>query len=460
MQVGNFMNYLQRDMLIVTPGDRSDIILASLASQLSSSYPHVSGILLTGGIELPDSMRRLMEGWTGAPVPILSVGTATYETLQELAKLHGKIAPEDHRKIGAAMDAFAEAVDKDALVNRIFDFRTDRVTPMMFEFNLAQQAQRHRMRIVLPEGEELRILRAAEALCERGIADIILLGDAAAIQEKIRNLNLKLDGVTIIQPTASALFETYADRYYELRKAKGATPELARERMNDATYFGTMMVHMGDADGMVSGSVNTTAHTIRPAFEIIKTKPGTSIVSSVFFMCLKDRILAFGDCASIRTFRRTACRHRRQLGPYRAGVRRRSVRRHAFLLHGDVRARANPWTAGRRSRPARPRSRLRASARRAHPVRRGHRSRRRPYEGSAPGCRSCLRVHLPRPQHGEQHLQGRSAGQWTQAGHRSVLQGSPPVNDLSRGCTVPDIVNTVMITAIQAQAEKGLVTLE
>lgn len=152
MQVGNFMNYLEQDLLIVTPGDRSDIILASLTSHLSSTYPNIAGILLTGGIDLPESMQKLMEGWTGIPVPILSVKGATYDTCQELLKLHGKISPEDYRKISVALDAFSEGVDKETLVNKIFNFRSDRVTPMMFEFNLAEQAQKHRMRIVLPKG--------------------------------------------------------------------------------------------------------------------------------------------------------------------------------------------------------------------------------------------------------------------------------------------------------------------
>lgn len=143
-----------------------------------------------------------------------------------------------------ALDAFSEGVDKETLVNKIFNFRSDRVTPMMFEFNLAEQAQKHRMRIVLPEGEELRILRAAESLCERGIADIILLGDTDAIQEKIKKFGLKLQDATIIQPTASPRFNAYAQQYYEMRKSKGLTLEQAQERMQDSTYFGTMMVQM------------------------------------------------------------------------------------------------------------------------------------------------------------------------------------------------------------------------
>ena len=306
MQVGNFMNYLEQDLLIVTPGDRSDIILASLTSHLSSTYPNIAGILLTGGIDLPESMQKLMEGWTGIPVPILSVKGATYDTCQELLKLHGKISPEDYRKITVALDAFSEGVDKETLVNKIFNFRSDRVTPMMFEFNLAEQAQKHRMRIVLPEGEELRILRAAESLCERGIADIILLGDTDAIQEKIKKFGLKLQDATIIQPTASPRFNAYAQQYYEMRKSKGLTLEQAQERMQDSTYFGTMMVQIGDADGMVSGAVPTPSVPLLKSSRRSRIPPSfracSSCASRIASLCSATaRSILIPQPASLRT---------------------------------------------------------------------------------------------------------------------------------------------------------------
>ena len=461
MQVGNFMNYLEQDLLIVTPGDRSDIILASLTSHLSSTYPNIAGILLTGGIDLPESMQKLMEGWTGIPVPILSVKGATYDTCQELLKLHGKISPEDYRKITVALDAFSEGVDKETLVNKIFNFRSYRVTPMMFEFNLAEQAQKHRMSIVLPEGEELRILRAAESLCERGIADIILLGDTDAIQEKIKKFGLKLQDATIIQPTASPRFNAYAQQYYEMRKSKGLTLEQAQERMQDSTYFGTMMVQIGDADGMVSGAVNTTAHTIRPAFEIIKTKPDTSIVSSVFFMCLKDRILVFGDCAvnpnptasqladiaisSAHTARVFGVEPRVAMLSYSTGssgkgeavdevieaTKLAHERAPELLLDGPIQydAAIDPEVA-RTKAPTSPVA--------------GHAS---------------VFIFPDLNTGNNTYKAVQRAANALAIG--PVLQGlNKPVNDLSRGCTVPDIINTVMITAIQAQAEKGLITLK
>ena len=410
MQVGNFMNYLEQDLLIVTPGDRSDIILASLTSHLSSTYPNIAGILLTGGIDLPESMQKLMEGWTGIPVPILSVKGATYDTCQELLKLHGKISPEDYRKITVALDAFSEGVDKETLVNKIFNFRSDRVTPMMFEF---------------------------------------------------KKFGLKLQDATIIQPTASPRFNAYAQQYYEMRKSKGLTLEQAQERMQDSTYFGTMMVQIGDADGMVSGAVNTTAHTIRPAFEIIKTKPDTSIVSSVFFMCLKDRILVFGDCAvnpnptasqladiaisSAHTARVFGVEPRVAMLSYSTGssgkgeavdevieaTKLAHERAPELLLDGPIQydAAIDPEVA-RTKAPTSPVA--------------GHAS---------------VFIFPDLNTGNNTYKAVQRAANALAIG--PVLQGlNKPVNDLSRGCTVPDIINTVMITAIQAQAEKGLITLK
>lgn len=297
MQVHNFLDYVTQDNLIITPGDRADIVLASIASRLSSAYPDISGVLLTGGIRLPQSVHQLIEGWTGVPVPVLLTESHTYKTVQVLSQLYGRIQPGDLRKINTALGLFERYINGKEIGNRIVTTRPTRITPMMFEFELLERAKQNKMRVVLAEGEEERILRAADILLRREVADIILLGDAGKIGTKIGELGLDLDGARIIQPDRAPQFDDYAHTYYELRKAKGINEEQARDRMLDPTYFATMMVYKDDADGMVSGSINTTAHTIRPAFEFIKTKKGCSIVSSVFLMCLKDRVLAFGDCA-------------------------------------------------------------------------------------------------------------------------------------------------------------------
>ena len=297
MHVDNFLGYLAKDQLIVTPGDRTDILLASIASRLSSSKPDIAGVLLTGGIRPSAEVSSLIEGWTGAPLPVLLTDQHTSKAFMSLQEIYGLIEPTDTRKINTVLGLYDHYVNGKEISARLNMTKPGRMTPMMFELNLIERAKANKMRIVLAEGEEPRILQATDILLRREVADIILLGNEDKINKLARELHLDVSKATIIDPTTSPKFEDYAATYAELRKAKGVTIERARDVMSDATYFATMMVKKDDADGMVSGAVNTTAHTIRPAFEFIKTKPGYSVVSSVFLMCLKDRVLVFGDCA-------------------------------------------------------------------------------------------------------------------------------------------------------------------
>ncbi len=297
MHVDNFLDYLAKDQLIVTPGDRTDILLASIASRLSSSKPDIAGVLLTGGIRPSAEVSSLIEGWTGAPLPVLLTEQHTSKAFMSLQEIYGLIEPTDTRKINTVLGLYDHYVNGKEISARLNMTKPGRMTPMMFELNLIERAKANKMRIVLAEGEEPRILQATDILLRREVADIILLGNEDKINKLARELHLDISKATIIDPVTSPKFEDYAATYAELRKAKGVTIERARDVMSDATYYATMMVKKDDADGMVSGAVNTTAHTIRPAFEFIKTKPGYSVVSSVFLMCLKDRVLVFGDCA-------------------------------------------------------------------------------------------------------------------------------------------------------------------
>ena len=297
MHVDNFLGYLAKDQLIVTPGDRTDILLASIASRLSSSKPDIAGVLLTGGIRPSAEVSSLIEGWTGAPLPVLLTDQHTSKAFMSLQEIYGLIEPTDTRKINTVLGLYDHYVNGKEISARLNMTKPGRMTPMMFELNLIERAKANKMRIVLAEGEEPRILQATDILLRREVADIILLGNEDKINKLARELHLDISKATIIDPATSPKFEDYAATYAELRKAKGVTIERARDVMSDATYYATMMVKKDDADGMVSGAVNTTAHTIRPAFEFIKTKPGYSVVSSVFLMCLKDRVLVFGDCA-------------------------------------------------------------------------------------------------------------------------------------------------------------------
>ncbi len=456
MQVHNFLDYLNDGNLVITPGDRTDIILAALASRVSSACPDIAGVLLTGGLRLPVNVAQLLEGWTGVPVPVLLTEAHTYKTVQMLSELYGRIEPENMQKINTALGHFDRHVNSKEIAKRIITDKPTRVTPMMFEFDLIEKARQSKMRIVLAEGQEERILRATDILIRRGVAEVILLGNADSIGKRIADLGLDLSGARIIQPDLSPQFEDYANTYYELRKAKGMTPEQARERMIDSTYFATMMVHKNDADGMVSGAVNTTAHTIRPAFEFIKTKPNCSIVSSVFLMCLKDRVLAFGDCAvnpnpTAQQLAEIAIAsaHTAEVFGIEPRVAMLSYSTGSSGKGADV---ENVIEATRIAKELAPDLLLEG-----------------PIQYDAAIDPEVARTKLP-----DSQVAGRATvfifpdlntGNNTyKAVQRAadavaigpVLQGlNKPVNDLSRGCTVADIVNTVAITAVQAAAEKS-----
>ena len=214
-------------------------------------------------------------------------------------RVRGPITKDSGRKIETAHRAFAEQVDQAALLSAIDVPDSEVRTPLMFEYQLLQRARLDRQRIVLPESQDDRILQAAAILLRRGVADLTLLGEENKVRARASALGLDLDTASIVSPLDPDLVEKFAVAYADSRAHKGMTVERAREIVTDISYFGTLMVHLGLADGMVSGAVNTTAHTIRPALELIKTKPGVSTVSSVFLMCLADRVLVYGDCAVI-----------------------------------------------------------------------------------------------------------------------------------------------------------------
>lgn len=462
MQPSNFLKQLQQGLLIITSADRTDIILASLASRLSMTYSDIAGIILTGKLELSPYITCLLNGWHAVPVPILTVPQNTYQAIMTLSELYGKINDSDTRKIHTALAIFEQHADNNAISQRIIKRTSDKISPKMFEFKLIEQARRHKMRIVLPEGTEDRILKAAEVLSQREVADITLLGDIPTIHKKISDLGLSLQHVHLIQPNQNHhLFEDYVHTYYELRKHKGITLDDARDWMNDTTYFGTMMVYKNDVDGMVSGSTNTTAHTVRPAFEIIKTKPGASIVSSVFLMCMKDRILVFGDCAvnpnptatqladiaisSAQTAHVFGIPARVAMLSYSTGTSGKGIdvdivteatkiaheKAPNLILDGPIQydAAIDPEVAKTKA----------------------------PKSVVAGKATVFIFPDLNTGNNTYKAVQ-RAAGAIAIG---PILQGlKKPVNDLSRGCTVTDIINTVTITAIQAQAEQGLTTLD
>jgi phosphate acetyltransferase len=454
MNLPHFLDYIAEGTLIITPGDRSDVILGSLATSVSETYPNIAGLLLTGGLPLEPQMQRLIKGLQKkSPVPIFSVETDTYTTAMNASSVRAALTPENHRKIAAALGVFESHVNSTEIEDRIKVARSTRVTPIMFEYKLIERAKANRQHIVLPEGHEERILRASEILLNRQVVDITLLGNREAIGQQISHLGLNLEGVAIIDPLTSSLLESYARSFYELRKQKGISEQIASDMMTDVNYFGTMMVHKGAADGMVSGAVHPTGDTIRPALQIIRTRPDFSIVSSIFLMCLPDRVLVYGDCAV-------------NPDPTAAQLADIAISSAdtASIYEIEPRIAMCSYATGD-SGKGRDVDKVREATRIVR-ARRPDLKIEGPIQYDAAVDASVAKTKLP---------DSEVAGQATvfifpdlntgnnlyKAVQRSanavaigpILQGlNKPVNDLSRGCTIADIVNTVAITAIQAQA--------
>lgn len=298
MQLRNYLTHLRENSLVITPGDRADIILGALQAHTSANYPNISGIILTGGLIPEDSILRLIDGLSQI-VPIISVKEGTFGVTNKVGNIKSRIYKESKEKIMTSIAVSEKYMNLDGIAEKLINFTAKSITPKMFQYGLYKRAQQSRKRIVLPEGTDERILIATSRLLALDVVDITLLGNIDKIKTKIGNLGITLDlsKIEIIDPVNSERFLDYAETFYNLRKHKGVNMDMAKDMMADVSYFGTMMIHKGDADGMVSGAAHTTQHTIRPALQFIKTKPGVSVVSSVFFMCLEDRVSVFGDCA-------------------------------------------------------------------------------------------------------------------------------------------------------------------
>ena len=456
MQLSNFLPFIQNreGTLIITPGDRSDILLGALTAVASPGYSSIAGLVLTGGL-LPDkAIRDLLDGMK-LSLPILSVGKNTFDTAMEVNAIHSRITATDTRKISVALNLFQTHVDADRLMERITAERSTIMTPKMFEFRMLQRARANKQHIVLPEGAEERILRAAEILLKREVVDITLLGKERDVKEKIGLLGLQLPGVKFADPMDSPWSEDFANTYYELRKNKGITLDIARDTMRDGSYFGTMMVYKGLAAGMVSGSINTTQHTIRPALQFVKTKPGFSIISSVFFMCLEDHVLVYGDCAvnpnptaeELAEIAVTSAATARAFGiePYVAML---SYSTGASGQGEDVDKVSEATRLARARAPDLP---IEGPIQYDAAVDPGVARTKAPKSLVAGRATVLIFPDLNTGNNTYKAVQ-RSA---KAVAIGPIMQGMrKPVNDLSRGCTVTDIVNTVIITAIQAQAEQ------
>jgi phosphate acetyltransferase len=298
MQLRNYLTHLEENCLIITPGDRADIILGALQANISSNYPTIAGIVLTGGIIPEEPIVKLIEGLSQI-MPILSVEEGTFNIANKIGAVRSHMYADNKQKINTALNTFDKYIEVDKLTEKLITFENDGITPRMFQYALLKRAKKNRKHIVLPEGNDDRIITAAARLVAMDFVDLTILGDYDKIENKIIRLGLKVDieKFNIVNPVKSEYYKDFTDTLFELRKKKGLTYDMAEDMMGDVSYFGTMMVHKGLADGMVSGAAHTTQHTIRPALQFIKTKPGVSVVSSIFFMLLEDRVSIFGDCA-------------------------------------------------------------------------------------------------------------------------------------------------------------------
>ncbi len=298
MTAEHFLERLREGAAVITPGDRSDVVLAVASAHAAEGFPSVSALILNGGLPLHREIARLVTGLS-LRVPIIATELGTFATAGAVANTRGRVTTSSERKIDTALHLMDRHVDIGDLLQRLAIPIPTVTTPQMFAFQLMERARSDRKRIVLPEGDDDRILQAAGRLLRRGIAHLTILGDEGQVRSRAAELGVDLSAATVINPRTSELCEQFAEQYAELRKKKGVTVEQAREIIHDVSYFGTMLVHNDIVDGMVSGAAHTTAHTVRPAFEIIKTQPGVSTVSSIFLMCLSDRVLAYGDCAIV-----------------------------------------------------------------------------------------------------------------------------------------------------------------
>jgi len=297
LTLNNFLDYIAKDDLVIVPADRSDIILGLYGALHSTNYPSISAIVFPFDMKIHPNIQKLIEGLEGFKVPILSVESDTFATATNIMKVHSRLRVNSERKIALALGLFNESVDVKAIEAKIATTYNDVMTPQMFEYKLFDMARQNKKKIVLPESSDERILRATEILLRRDVAEIILLGDKKELRERYLRLGLDLSGATIINHFESEYIDEFVEVFYEKRKHKGLSRDAARDAMTHLSYFATMMVECGYADGMVSGAVHSTADTIRPALQIIKTKETVSIVSSVFFMCFETKVLVYGDCA-------------------------------------------------------------------------------------------------------------------------------------------------------------------
>jgi len=452
MHIEHLLKYIERGDLFITAGDRTDVILGIVSANYSKDFPSIAGVILTGGIELDGDFLKLLNGLKQFTIPIFWVEEDTYTTVMKLQKFEPYISFDNYRKIALALGVFSQYVQSGMIEQLISQkIAKDIMTPLMFEYRIFKKASSNRKRIVLPESLDERILQASEILLRRGVVDVILLGDQEEICNHSKALGLDISKATVINPKDNILIKKYAKAFYRIRKDRGMSLEGAFDIMNNINYFATMMVHLGDADGMVSGAIHTTAETIRPALQIIKTKPDIDLVSSLFFMLLDTRVLVYADCAINQNPTPS------ELAQIAISSAKSAL---AFGVEPKVAMLSYSTGASGSGKEVEKVIQATAIAKEMAP----NLLIEGPIQYDAAIDSEVAKTKLPNSKvAGEATVlifpdlnTGNNTYKAVQRSSNAIaigpiLQGlNKPINDLSRGCKVEDIVNTVVITAIQA----------
>ncbi|WFQ79913.1 phosphate acetyltransferase [Xenorhabdus sp. SF857] len=293
--IPNMLEYFRPGSLLVTSADRPDVLITACLAAMNGV--EIGAVLLTGGYSIDDSIRELCERAFNTGLPVFTVKTNTWQTSLNLQSFSLEVPADDHERIEKVQNYVAQHISNEWIDSlAAASERPNLLSPPAFRYQLTELARQAGKRIVLPEGDEPRTVKAAAICAERGIAECILLGDPEEIRRVAAAQGVELGaGIELVNP--ASVRERYVPRLVELRKNKGMTEVVAREQLEDNVVLGTMMLEQGEVDGLVSGAVHTTANTIRPPLQLIKTAPNSSLVSSVFFMLLPEQVLVYGDCA-------------------------------------------------------------------------------------------------------------------------------------------------------------------
>lgn len=452
MHLHNLLERLVPNQVILAPGDRVDLLLGLIEADRSLHAPRLSAILLTSGLSPSRKVMTLLEGLK-ITLPVLKVESDALVIARAIKGVRAKIVSPGSTKIQSVFDLFEKHANIESFRECLKSFTPEIMTPRMFTYNLLVKARSDRRHIVMPEGAEPRVVKAVHQLLLREAVTLTLLGNEGEVREAIHAEGMEVEPgrLMIVDPSTSPRLEFYAQTYYELRKHKGVTIDQARDFLEDVSYFGTMMVYLGEADGMVSGAIHTTQHTIRPALQFIRTVPDCPIVSSVFFMCLEEGVVVYGDCAV----------NPNPTALELSDIAIRSAET-AELFGVDPRVALLSYSTGT-SGVGEDVEKVREAARLAS-LKWPDLPLEGPIQYDAAVDEGVAKLKLPG---------SRVAGHATvlifpdlntgnntykavqrEAGALAIgpiLQGlRKPVNDLSRGCSVDDIVYTVLITAIQA----------